>query len=162
MSELNIMPPWNELKNETLHEYNDFNIFRGRQFMKIGKDVWVGVFCLIDGSGGLTIGNHVSISSGVHIYTHDSSYYRIADLAKDTEFGTHIKRAPVRIGNNVQIGANSIILPGVTIGDNVIIGALSLVKTDIPSRCVAVGNPCKVIKTFFNQNEIERKYGRIL
>jgi len=157
-----LMPPWSKLENKVGKRFNDFCIIRGDQFIEWGTDVWVGYFTLIDGSGGLKIGNKVSISSGVHIYTHDSSYYRIADLAKDTEFGTHIKRAPVKIGNNVQIGANSIILPGVTIGDNVIIGALSLVKTDISSRCVAVGNPCKVIKTFFNQNEIERKYGRIL
>jgi len=155
-----ILPTWSELKNEVGHEFNDFNIIRGRQFIKFGEDVWIGYFCLIDGSAGLTIGNHVSISSGVHIYTHDSSHYRIAGLAKDEEFGTHIKRAPVKIGNNVQIGANSIILPGVEIGDNVIIGALSLVKTNIPSLCVAVGNPCKVIKTFFNKNQIDRKYGK--
>jgi acetyltransferase-like isoleucine patch superfamily enzyme len=51
------------------------------------------------------------------------------------------------IGNNVQIGANSIIAPGVTIGDNVVIGALSYVNKDIPSNSVAVGAPCKVIKT---------------
>jgi len=154
-----MLPVWNTLRNEIGTRFNDFCIIRGEQYIKIGEDVWVGYFCLIDGSAGLEIGNHVSISSGVHIYTHDSSYYRIADLAKDTEFGTHVKRAPVKIGNNVQIGANSIILPGVEIGDNVIIGALSLVKTNIPSRCIAAGNPCKVIKTFFNNNEIERKYG---
>ena len=52
----------------------------------------------------------------------------------------------MKIGNNVQIGANSVVLKGVTIGDNVIIGALSLVKDDIPSNSIAVGSPCKVIK----------------
>ena len=54
---------------------------------------------------------------------------------------------PVRIGNNVWIGGSVTILPGVTIGDNVTIGAGSVVTKDIPSNSVAVGNPCKVIKT---------------
>ena len=53
---------------------------------------------------------------------------------------------PITIGNNVWIGANCAILPGVTIGDNVTIGAGSVVNRDIPSNTVAVGNPCRVIK----------------
>ena len=53
---------------------------------------------------------------------------------------------PIKIGNNVWIGANVTILPGVTIGDNTVIGAGSVVNRDIPSRVVAVGNPCRVIK----------------
>ena len=53
---------------------------------------------------------------------------------------------PVTIGNNVWIGGSVTILPGVTIGDNVTIGAGSVVVRDIPSDCVAAGNPCKKIK----------------
>ena len=53
---------------------------------------------------------------------------------------------PVRIGNNVWIGAGAIILPGVSIGDNSVIGAGSVVTKDIPADCVAVGNPCRVIR----------------
>lgn len=53
---------------------------------------------------------------------------------------------PIKVGNNVWIGGNVIVLPGVTIGDNVVIGAGSVVNKDIPSNSVAVGNPCKVIK----------------
>ena len=51
---------------------------------------------------------------------------------------------PITIGNNVWIGGNVVILPGVTIGDNSIIGAGSVVTKDIPSNVIAVGNPCKV------------------
>ena len=54
---------------------------------------------------------------------------------------------PVRIGDNVWIGGSVTILPGVTIGDNVTIGAGSIVTKNIPSNSIAVGNPCKVIKT---------------
>lgn len=53
---------------------------------------------------------------------------------------------PIKVGNNVWIGGNVVVLPGVTIGDNVVIGAGSIVNKDIPSNVVAVGNPCKVIK----------------
>ena len=53
---------------------------------------------------------------------------------------------PIKVGNNVWIGGNVIVLPGVTIGDNTVIGAGSVVTKDIPSNVVAVGNPCRVIK----------------
>ena len=53
---------------------------------------------------------------------------------------------PITIGNNVWFGGNVCVLPGVTIGDNVVIGAGSVVNKDIPSNCVAVGNPCKVMR----------------
>ena len=53
---------------------------------------------------------------------------------------------PVHIGNNVWIGANSVILPGITIGDNSVIGAGSIVTKDIPENVVAVGNPCRVLR----------------
>jgi acetyltransferase-like isoleucine patch superfamily enzyme len=139
------LPQWSEIKNEVGADFNQFCIVRGRQFITMGEDVWIGYFTLIDGSGGLKIGTKVAISSGVHIYTHDTSYHKALDTPKQAD-ASHIHRAPVSIGNNVQIGANSIILPGVTIGDNVVIGACSLVNKDIPSNSVAVGNPCKIVK----------------
>lgn len=54
---------------------------------------------------------------------------------------------PIKIGNNVWIGANVCVLPGVTIGNSCIIGAGSVVTKDIPPHSVAVGNPCKIIKS---------------
>ena len=143
---MNGLPPWNELSNETLPTLNAFNIFRGKQFVILGEDVWIGYYTLIDGSGGLEIGNKVSISSGVHIYTHDSSKFRAYDLDKDPKNGSHIRRSPVKIGNNVQIGANSIITKGVTIGNNVIIGALTLINRDIPDNSFVTGNPMLIQK----------------
>ena len=141
------LPQWSKLFNEVGTEYNDFCILRGKEYITFGEDVWIGYFCLIDGSGGLEIGNNVSISSGVHIYTHSSMNYRKFNLQKDPINGSHIDRAPVKIGNNVQIGANSIVLPGVTIGNNVIIGALSLVNKDIPDNSTAYGSPIKIKET---------------
>ena len=73
--------------------------------------------------------------------------------------------APITIGSNVWIGAGAIILPGITIGDNTVIGAGSIVTKDIPANVIAVGNPCKVLRTineydskyYFNQMEIDLK-----
>lgn len=53
---------------------------------------------------------------------------------------------PIEVGNNVWIGGNVVVLPGVKVGDNVVIGAGSVVNKNIPSNTVAVGNPCKVVK----------------
>lgn len=53
---------------------------------------------------------------------------------------------PIKVGNNVWFGGNCIVLPGVTIGDNVTIGAGSVVTKDVPSNCVAHGNPCRVVR----------------
>lgn len=63
--------------------------------------------------------------------------------------------APVSIGRNCWIGANVVIVPGVTIGNNVVIGAGSVVTKDLPDNVVAVGNPCKVLRTI---NEHDRQY----
>lgn len=62
---------------------------------------------------------------------------------------------PVRIGSNCWLGAGVIVLPGVTIGDNSVIGAGSVVTKDIPANVVAVGNPCRVLRTI---GERDRKY----
>lgn len=64
---------------------------------------------------------------------------------------------PVRIGNNVWVGAGAVILPGVTIGDNSVIGAGSVVTKDIPANVVAVGNPCRVLREI---DDNDRKYFR--
>ena len=60
---------------------------------------------------------------------------------------------PISIGNNVYLGYEAVVLPGVTIGDNVVIGARAMVTKDIPSNSVAVGIPAKVIKTLEEYKE---------
>jgi len=64
---------------------------------------------------------------------------------------------PVKIGDNCWIGAGSIICPGVTIGENSVIGAGSVVTKDIPANSVAVGNPCKVLRTI-NEHDMKHYY----
>lgn len=62
---------------------------------------------------------------------------------------------PIAIGRNVWIGANVVVLPGITIGENTVIGAGSIVTKDIPSNVIAVGNPCKVLREI---SEKDMKY----
>ena len=101
----------------------------------------------------VTIGDSVTITSGVRIITHDGSTWLMRDEANNR----YQKYAPVVIGSDVFIGLNTIIMPGVTIGSNVVIGAGSVVTKDIPSNSVAVGNPAKVVSDFNTlKNKIEK------
>lgn len=61
---------------------------------------------------------------------------------------------PIHIGKNVWIGSNSVILPGVVIGDNTVIGAGSIVTRNIPENVVAVGNPCKILRSIGERDKI--------
>lgn len=90
------------------------------------------------------IGHHVEITSGVTFITHDGGMWTLRDRESFEQadyFG------PISIGNNVFIGNNVIILPGVTVGDNVVIGAGAVVTKNIPSNSVCAGVPARVIKT---------------
>ena len=89
----------------------------------------------------VTIGDDCFIGPNVGIYT---ACHSTDPVARNTRQEWAL---PVTIGDNVWIGGHVVILPGVTIGDNVTIGAGSVVTSDIPSNCIAVGNPCHVIKT---------------
>lgn len=85
----------------------------------------------------ISIGDNVILAPRVHVLAHDAS---------TKIFLNYTRVANTVIGNNVFIGANSVVLPGVTIGNNVVIGAGSVVSTDIPDNSVAVGNPARVVK----------------
>jgi acetyltransferase-like isoleucine patch superfamily enzyme len=108
--------------------------------VKVGEHTWIGPNVILDGSGdGLTIGDYCSISSGVHIYTHNT-VRRSVSLGKEP-----VEYKSTRIGNGVYIGPNSIIGMGTTIGDSAIVGAMSLVNSDIPSRKKAWGCPARIV-----------------
>ena len=106
--------------------------------VSVGAHTWIGPLTVLDGSGGLTIGDHCSISAGVMIYTHDTVKWALSGGRADYE------RAPVVIGNNCHIGSQVVIAKGVTIGDHCVVGACSFVNRDLPPYTVAYGVPCRV------------------
>ena len=84
----------------------------------------------------IEIGDNVTMAPRVHVLCHDAS---------TKQFLNYTKIGNVTIGDNVFIGAESVVLPGVTIGNNVIVGANSTVTHDIPDGVVVAGSPAKVI-----------------
>lgn len=92
----------------------------------------------------ISMGDNVTITSGVKLITHDGS----TCLVKNTKGKRYQRFAPIKIGSNVFIGVNSIVMPGVTIGSNIVIGAGSVVTKDIPDNSVAIGVPAKVVSSF--------------
>lgn len=106
--------------------------------VNVGEDTWIGPNVILDGSGGLVIGDHCSISAGVQIYSHDT-VKRSTTLGRDP-----IEYARTSIGSGVYIGPNVVVAKGVTIGDFAVIGAMSFVNKDIPSRKKAWGCPAQV------------------
>ena len=112
----------------------------GKQ-ISIGKRFFANFNFTVLDEACVTIGDDCFIGPNVSIYTACHS-------TDPVERNTRQEWAkPVTIGNNVWIGGSVTILPGVTIGDNVTIGAGSVVTRDIPPNTVAVGNPCKVVKS---------------
>ena len=111
----------------------------------IGKNVEINMNCAFLDCNTITIGDFSGIGPGVHIYTVFHPTDPVKRFGENSSFWKSLT-APVSIGKNVWIGGGSIILPGVSIGDGTTIGAGSVVTKSIPANCIAVGNPCKVIK----------------
>lgn len=114
--------------------------------MTFGKRVFINHHFTAMSIGGINIGDHVQIGPNVTIVTdnHDFANRYI------------LKCKLVNIGNNVWIGANAVIMPGVTIGDNAVVAGGALVTKDVPSDCVAGGSPAKVLKYLKQEKELSK------
>lgn len=100
----------------------------------------------------IKLGNYVRVASGVKFITHDGGMWVIRNLGINKNAD---KVAPIIVGNNVFIGMDAMIMPGVRIGNNVVIGSKSLVTKDIPDNSVVAGSPAKYICTieeYYNKN----------
>lgn len=105
--------------------------------VSVGRNTWIGPFTILDGSGGLTIGDSCSISAGVQIYSHDTIDWATSGRTADYAY------APTRIGSNCYLGPNTVVAKGVTVGDGAVVGANSLVLSDVPAGSRVFGSPAK-------------------
>lgn len=137
--------------------YNIYKILRNKVSQKMNPYKWAKKIGVNYPDGGLhlygnvswstepwliTLGSNVHITAGVKFITHDGGTLLYRNQVPDLEI-----TKPITVGNDVYIGNNVLILPGVKIGNNVVIGAGAVVARDIPDNSVAVGVPARVIKT---------------
>ena len=108
--------------------------------IQVGKNFFANYNCMIIDVARVRIGDNCQMAPNVAIYT---AGHPIHPVSRNSmyEYGKE-----VTIGDNVWIGGNTVICPGVHIGDNVVIGAGSVVTKDIPDWTVAAGNPCRVLR----------------
>lgn len=108
--------------------------------ISVGDNFYANYNCVILDVAKVEIGDNVFFAPNVAVYAAGHPVHHIARNSL-YEYGI-----PVKIGNNVWVGGNTVILPGVTIGDNTVIGAGSVVTRNIPSNVIAAGNPCQIIR----------------
>lgn len=115
--------------------------------IEVGENFYANHGLIILDAGKVVFGDNVFIapSCGFHTSGHPIDFER---RNQGLEYAY-----PITVGNNVWIGAGVQVMPGVTIGNNVVIGGGSVVVRDIPSDSVAVGNPCKVIRTITEEDK---------
>lgn len=115
--------------------------------MKIGKDCSILSWKIVAEAYLIEIGDHVQITDGVHLFTHGGGWVLRDQYPNYDSFGR------IKIGSNVYIGNDAVIMPGVTIGNNVVIGACSVVTKNVPDNVIVAGNPAYIINTYENYIE---------
>lgn len=118
------------------------------KFIEIGEGTFLNFDCIILDACKVKIGKHVLIGPRTCIYSATHPIY-----APVRAEGYDVSK-PVTISDNVWLGGNVVVNPGVTIGENSIIGAGSVVTKDIPANVIAAGNPCKVIREITDEDKI--------
>jgi len=158
--EYNLLPPerWDE-KEELLKKIlgktgehvainAPFHCDYGKN-IEVGENFFANYNLVILDVGRVTIGDNAQIAPNVSIYTAGHPVH------PDSRNSGYEYGIDIVIGNNVWIGGNAVIMPGVHIGNNVVIGAGSVVTKDIPDNMIAVGNPCRIVREITDE---DRKY----
>lgn len=115
--------------------------------IEVGENFYANYNCTIIDVAKVTIGNNCYMAPNVSIYTAGHPIYP-STRNSNFEYGKEVS-----IGDNVWLGGNTVVCPGVHIGDNVVIGAGSVVTKDIPEWSIAAGNPCRVIRKITKEDQ---------
>lgn len=115
--------------------------------IKVGKNFFCNYNCTILDVGKVTFGDNCLLAPNVAIYTAGHPIH------PDSRNSLYEYGIDVTIGDNVWIGGNVVIMPGVNIGSNCVIGAGSVVTKDIPAWSVAAGNPCRVLRIITDEDK---------
>jgi acetyltransferase-like isoleucine patch superfamily enzyme len=122
------------------------------QNVEIGHDVLLNIGTKIGGQCGVTIGNYVMLSYNVNIVSENHAYSNpLVPIKKQGFFG-----APIVIEDDAWIGANAVILSGVTIGKGSIVGANAVVTKNVEPYTIVGGIPAKLIKKRFSEKEMKK------
>lgn len=119
--------------------------------VRIGDHTWIGPFCSLDGTGGLTIGSHCAIAAGTHISTHDTVAWAVSGGEQPYDY------APVAIDDRCFIGTNVSILRGVTLGPGVVVAAGAVVTKSVPGGAIVGGVPARPIGRIADEGGIVRR-----
>lgn len=120
--------------------------------IEVGKNFFANYNCTILDVAKVTIGDDCMFGPNVAIYTAGHPVH------PDTRSSRYEYGIAVTIGNNVWLGGNTVVCPGVHIGDNVVVGAGSVVTRDLPDNAIAAGNPCRVLRSITDADR--RRYFR--
>lgn len=115
--------------------------------IEVGENFYSNYNCTILDCAKVTIGKNVLFAPNVSLFT---AGHPIDATLRSQEYEYAF---PITIGDDVWVGGNTVINPGVTIGSNVVIGSGSVVTKDIPSNCIAVGSPCRVIRDITEEDK---------
>jgi len=113
----------------------------------IGKRVHIAQGCILGGGGGLVIEDYVGVSAGAKIYSHSEAPGEGKRMSGPMipERYKFINTGPVTVRKDAFVGANAVVLPGITVGEGAVIGANAVVTKNVPDYAIAVGIPAKVI-----------------
>ena len=163
---------------DLLHEFNQIkpsdlkkkNALLKEMFAEIGEDCYIETPFYANWGGhhvhfgkGIYTNFNLTLVDDTHIYVGD--FCQIGPnvvlataghpICPELREQAYQYNAPVRIGRNCWLGANVVVVPGVTVGDNVVVGAGSVVTRDLPDNVVAAGNPCRILREV---NDRDREY----